>query len=103
MPEITDRLNELLDSTIEHNGKQISVKDALYTKLIEKAVKGDIKSMTLLLDRAYGKASDKIEVTGKDGESLGINNPHTLQEIDNRIAELIESGQNNPDKAEITD
>lgn len=103
MPEITDRLNEILDSTVIHIGKQVSVKDVLLATLIDKAFKGDLKSIQLLLDRAYGKASDKIEVTGKDGQSLGFDNASTLQEIDNRLAELLGDGENKPNSPEITD
>jgi hypothetical protein len=103
MPEIKDRLNELLDREIEYQGNKLSIRDVLLTKLVDKAMRGDVKSMSMLLDRTYGKASDKIELTGKDGASIGFDNASTLQEIDNRLAELIASGQDNPDKAEITD
>ena len=103
MPEITDRLNELLESSITFNGKEAYVKDLLLAKLIDKAIKGDIKSIQLLLDRAYGKASEKIEVTGKDGKSFGFDNHIALQEVDKRIAELIEHTENNINSSEITD
>lgn len=39
-------------------------------KLIEKAEQGDSFAVKELFDRAFGKAAQSMELTGKDGEAL---------------------------------
>ena len=44
----------------------ITAAQAILSMLRSKAAKGDIKAAQLLLDRAYGKAKQQIDVTSQD-------------------------------------
>lgn len=46
---------------------------AMIAAQIEKAKAGDTKAFQELLDRTYGKASQAVELTGKDGDAIQIN------------------------------
>lgn len=67
LPELDVLLEEILG---EENGGMTAAKkmlNALYTK----ACKGDVKAAELLLDRAYGKTKQPIDLNG----SFQINTP----------------------------
>ena len=53
----------------EKNG--ISAAEAIIMKLRDMATKGDIKAAQLLLDRAYGKAKQDIDITTQ-GEKVTV-------------------------------
>lgn len=59
LPEIDDLLAEVLG---EEDGKS-TARDILIA-LAVRAKKGDTRAAEVLLDRAYGKIKEKIEVTG---------------------------------------
>ena len=60
-PKEIPELRELLANVLgdEKDGK--SAAEAILMALRNKAVKGDVRAAELLLDRAYGKASQPIE------------------------------------------
>lgn len=58
-----------------------AVIDAAILALAHKATRGDIAAIKELLDRYYGKTADKVELTGKDGEALKINNSVHLEQL----------------------
>lgn len=58
-----------------------SVIDATVLALLHKATRGDIPAIKELFDRHYGKLSDKVELTGKDGEPLQVNHTAHLEQI----------------------
>lgn len=66
LPEIEALLSEVLGE--DEKGK--SAAKEILEALKRKAIKGDVKASELLLDRAYGKAKQSHEITGKDGEPI---------------------------------
>jgi hypothetical protein len=46
---------------------------ALYDKAYERAMKGSDRMIQLLVEQIHGKAASAVQVTGLDGEPLGIN------------------------------
>lgn len=62
-PKKIPELRELLANVLgdEKDGKTAA--EAILMALRAKAVKGDVRAAELLLDRAYGKASQPIETT----------------------------------------
>ena len=65
MPDIKEALIKLLNE--EKDG--MAALDAVLKALRAKAIKGDVRAAQELLDRAYGKARQSVDVTSK-GESL---------------------------------
>lgn len=63
-----------------------SVIDATVLALLHKATRGDIPAIKELFDRHYGKLTDKVELTGKDGQPLEINHGVRLQEACDALA-----------------
>lgn len=55
----------LMDKCVTANDWQ-----QMFIILREKGLHGDLKSIELLLDRRFGKASQMTEITGKDGAPL---------------------------------
>lgn len=58
-----------------------AVIDATVLALLHKATRGDIQAIKEVFDRHYGKLADKVELTGKDGESLKIEQTSHLSHI----------------------
>lgn len=59
----------------ENKNKQITVKDIdiegdIFAQFIQKARGGDLKAIDSFLDRRHGKATSRIELTGKDGDPI---------------------------------
>lgn len=63
---IADILGEEKDGT--------TAAEAILKKLRQMAASGNLKAAEMLLDRAYGKAKQAIEHTGKDGAEIQIKN-----------------------------
>lgn len=68
LPEIDKLMADVLGE--EKDG--IEAAKAILMALRAKATKGDVKAAEVLLDRAYGKAKQDLQVTGKDGGPLQI-------------------------------
>jgi len=62
LPEIDKLMAEVMGE--EKDG--ITAAQAILNMIRSKAAKGDIKAAQLLLDRAYGKAKQQIDVTSQD-------------------------------------
>ncbi len=58
-----------------------AVIDATILALLRKATMGDIPAIKEIFDRHYGKLSDKVELTGKDGQPLQVNHVAHLEQI----------------------
>ena len=58
-----------------------AVIDATILALLHKATRGDIPAIKEVFDRHYGKLSDKVELTGKDGAPLEVNHVAHLETI----------------------
>ena len=59
-------LQDLLSQ--EKNGTQLI--DGLMSVVVNKALKGDLKAVDMLLSYSYGKATQRTEVTGAEGEKI---------------------------------
>jgi hypothetical protein len=58
-----------------------AVIDATVLALLHKATRGDIPAIKELFDRHYGKLSDKVELTGKDGGAIQVNHTAHLEQL----------------------
>ena len=85
LPNLDILLAEILGE--EKNGKTAA--EAILAALRAKATKGDIRAAELILDRAYGKAKQSLEHTGKDGEP--IFKPLSDSQVDKIISALRET------------
>jgi hypothetical protein len=59
-------LQDLLSQ--EKNGTQLI--DGLMSVVVNKALKGDLKAVDMLLSYSYGKATQRTEITGAEGEPI---------------------------------
>jgi hypothetical protein len=59
-------LQDLLSQ--EKNGTQLI--DGLMSVVVNKALKGDLKAVDMLLSYSYGKATQRTEITGPEGEKI---------------------------------
>lgn len=64
--DIKDVLKDLLSQ--EKNQQQLI--DGLMSVVINKALKGDLKAVDMLLSYTYGKPTQKTEISGADGEKI---------------------------------
>jgi hypothetical protein len=64
--DIKDVLKDLLSQ--EKNDSQLI--DGLMTVVVNKALKGDLKAVEMLLSYTYGKPTQKTEITGAEGEKI---------------------------------
>ena len=64
--DIKEVLKDLLSQ--EKNGSQLI--DGLMTVVVNKALKGDLKAVDMLLSYTFGKATQRTEVTGAEGEKI---------------------------------
>lgn len=55
--------------------------DRIVLSMLNKAAGGDMGAIKEVFDRFYGKLSDKVELTGKDGEPLQINHTAHLETL----------------------
>lgn len=58
-----------------------SVIDATVLALLRKATLGDIPAIKEVFDRHYGKQSEKVELTGADGQPLQVNHTAHLESL----------------------
>lgn len=68
-PRKLPELDKLLFDVLGEEKDGISAAEAILKALRFKATKGDIRAAEVLLDRAYGKATSKIDLTS-GGEKL---------------------------------
>lgn len=73
LPQIDDLLAEVLGSDPDDPGNYSEAKEVLKAMLAA-AKKGNVQAQQAILDRAYGKAKQAIEHTGKDGAEIQIKN-----------------------------
>jgi hypothetical protein len=80
----------------EKNGAQLI--DGLMTVVVNKALKGDLKAVEMLLGYTYGKATQRTEITGAEGEPIEIKHDLSKLNIDElkqlkEITSKLERGQ----------
>lgn len=71
-------LQDLLSQ--EKNGTQLI--DGLMSVVVNKALKGDLKAVDMLLSYSYGKATQRTEITGAEGEPIEIKHDLSKLNID---------------------
>jgi len=64
-PKKLPQLDELLADILSDEQKGMSAAEAILKQLRNMAIKGNIRAAELLLDRAYGKVKDVIDLTAK--------------------------------------
>jgi hypothetical protein len=64
--DIKEVLKDLLSQ--EKNGTQLI--DGLMSVVVNKALKGDLKAVDMLLSYTFGKATQRTEITGSEGEKI---------------------------------
>lgn len=90
---VTDILIEKLQEKCAQDKQGRTWGELLVAALLSKAVKGDVRAITELIDRAEGKARSRAEVSGPDGGPIAIEIPATRDELERRIAELMAIGK----------
>jgi len=88
---VTDVLLALLDSSCKADVEARSFSELICLALMKKAVKGDKKAITEIIDRAEGKPRQRIEQSGPDGGPIPFDVPDTREALERRIAELLGS------------
>jgi len=83
--DIKDVLKDLLSQ--EKNGTQLI--DGLMSVVVNKALKGDLKAVEMLLSYTFGKATQRTEITGAEGEPIEVK--HDLSKLNvNELKQLKE-------------
>jgi len=83
--DIKDVLKDLLSQ--EKNGTQLI--DGLMSVVVNKALKGDLKAVDMLLSYTFGKATQRTEITGAEGEPIEVK--HDLSKLNvNELKQLKE-------------
>lgn len=78
-------LQDLLSQ--EKNGTQLI--DGLMSVVVNKALKGDLKAVDMLLSYTFGKATQRTEITGAEGEPIEVK--HDLSKLNiNELKQLKE-------------
>lgn len=101
---ITDSLRRSLDriaqgmDPIDKRATSMPMRDWVGVALITKAASGDVSAIKELLNRIEGTVADKIEVTGKDGQSLQVGYDKRLSEVYERAAKAFDSRPALPDE-----
>ena len=71
----------------EKNNQQLV--DGLMTVVVNKALKGDLKAVDMLLSYTFGKATQRTEITGAEGEPIEVK--HDLSKLNvNELKQLKE-------------
>lgn len=69
-PRILPELNKLLAEVLGEEKDGVAAAQAILMALRAKATKGDVRAAEVLLDRAYGKLKDTVELTTHVGKTL---------------------------------
>lgn len=79
------------------------VMDSIVLAALAKARKGDVPAIKEVLDRYYGKQTEKLEVTGKDGQPLEIEHSQRLRDAWSELAEAFATVTTDPNKTLSSD
>jgi hypothetical protein len=71
-PKKLPHLEELLAEILGEDKEGVTAAEAILRALRAKATKGDIRAAEVLLERAYGKTKQGIELSGPDNEPIQI-------------------------------
>lgn len=68
-PPLRD-IKEVLKDLLSQQKNQTQLIDGLMSVVVNKALKGDLKAVEMLLSYTYGKPTQKTEITGSEGEKI---------------------------------
>jgi len=68
-PPLRD-IKEVLKDLLSQEKNQTQLIDGLMSVVVNKALKGDLKAVEMLLSYTYGKPTQKTEITGSEGEKI---------------------------------
>lgn len=68
-PPLRD-IKEVLKDLLSQEKNNTQLIDGLMSVVVNKALKGDLKAVDMLLSYTYGKPTQKTEITGKEGEKI---------------------------------
>lgn len=72
-PKKLPELDVLLINVLGEKGDSLSQAEQILAKLVQMAKRGDVRAAEVLLDRAYGKTKQTVELPGgKDGKPFSI-------------------------------
>lgn len=60
----------VLQDLLSQEKNQTQLIDGLMSVVVNKALKGDLKAVEMLLSYTYGKPTQKTEITGSEGEKI---------------------------------
>ncbi len=86
---VTDVILQKLDEKCKQDKQGRTWAELLVVALLGRAIKGDVKAIAELIDRAEGKAKQRSELSGPDGASISFEIPDTREALERRIAELL--------------
>lgn len=69
--------------------------DGAILSLIAQAHRGNVPALKELFERVFGKEVEKLELTGKDGQSLSIEHSARLSEARCRLRDALSGGPGN--------
>lgn len=71
-PKKLPQLDVLLADILGEEKDGITAAEAILKRLRAEAASGNLRAAEIILDRAYGKAKQHLELTGKDGQALKV-------------------------------
>ncbi len=69
-PKKIPQLDELLAELLCTKQKGKTAAEALLLSVFNQAIKGNVQAANIILDRAYGKAKQTLEISNPDGEEF---------------------------------
>ncbi len=93
---LKDRLQKFLDLDVKIKMPDGSIQDKtvldnILMSLLAQAAKGNVKAIQEVLDRQYGKADQKLEISGNDGKPVQVEHSARLSEIYERASKAFDS------------
>jgi len=82
---------DALKAELQKKKGHIDNATAIAKKLVEMAIKGDLKAAEMIGDRVEGKPMQRNELSGADGGPIQYNIPDSREALERRIAELLGS------------
>jgi hypothetical protein len=67
-------LDQLVADILGDEKDGITAAEAIFKKLRQEAIKGNLKAAEMLLDRAYGKPKQAVEHSGPQGGEIQVKN-----------------------------
>ena len=74
-PPKLPRLDDLLADILGEEKDGQTATEAILKRIRLQATQGNLKAAEMLLERAYGKARQAVEITGKDGAPIELKWP----------------------------